>query len=1383
MGKFHLFCRLKLLQRPMKLKTNILLIALQIMLSTALGLAKAAGPARYFQAIPGQYNHQITTIHQHSNGLMWIGTANGLYTYDGYSVMPVLSQNPDSVTFLNDHIIKICEDAKGRLWVRTQGRYGVYDPKMLKEVGPFSNILEDIGIDGDVLVNDIQSDKDGSIWLAVAGEGIYKVPGGSEKAIKSSFVPSKDYNVSRMIFNKYGSAVVVDESGALTWIDPSTLKVIDYAKPNHSKHPIVKENYQLSSVDKFNRYWVYSPTVIQLYDVNDGKWVTELIPDKLKHGLIKSIYQDNKGVVWVARDNHGLEIIEKIDERPNFITVDNPGDITYKNTVTCFFEDNTGTVWLGTQKKGLLTHNDCVRKFALEELPDVNCMLPSSDTWVWVGTDSSGLWRWNTATGEKYFVPDPSEGESPAAITSLVSTPDNTLYVGAFAHGIRKVRNGIYEKVVTNTPLDTSFAWSLASDNSTGLWIATLGGGVFHYEPSTGEVKQFTDSNSGLQSNYINTVIRTKDDRTYFGHSNGVSYYEPADGLIHDLTDLNKNLNTQGWVVTQLSEDSRGLLWAATTDGLKVIDRIHGIITHVKTFQGKNNIIAGIVEDNKGSLWISEGRTLTNITVNYLDTSGALELNQKHYDTSDGLMDSEFNQRSFAKTPSGEILVGGLYGANRFNPIDIKYNSINPKVIFTNLYISNKLINPGEEYKGKPILTTALHNGGDVNLPHGTKDFTIYFTTDNYAQSEKTSYHYKLEGYDNEWLTLPEGHHSVTYTNLPSGHYRLLVMGINSDGYESEIPGILNITVGASFWVSIWAILIYVVLLALLGLGIYYITNRITKKRIQERMREEERKKQEEINQLKFQFFTNISHDLRTPLTLIVSPLDQMIKETEDERQRKRLKLLKDNSLRLLTLVNQLLDFRKNEVAGLNYNPEEGDMVSFAKDVCNSFTTMSERKKVNFSFYSDRDEIIMSFDKDKIEKIFMNLLGNAFKFTPSYGRVDVSLEVIGDDSQKLRIKVADSGPGIPDEDKEKIFNQFYQSNDKVGSQVQMGSGIGLSMVKEYVRLHDGTIRVTDNVEYGSVFILEIPILHITSADDTTLMHIHKDKDDKIEGTDTISYPAMQVATPDKKEKTIDSLPVALVVDDNPDMTEMLKFELEKDFNVLTASDGNDALKVLQKSKPSIIVTDLMMPGMDGIELCRRLKSNPDTVGIPVIILTAKHDLAVKIEGLTLGADDYITKPFNLDVLRLRMNRLIQLTAKGATRPLMEPEPESIKVTPLDEKLIEKAMKYVSDKLESTNLSVEELSDHLGMSRVQLYKKIKQITGKTPIEFIRIIRLKRAAQLLRESQLNVSEIAYRTGFNSPKVFSKYFKEEFGILPSVYQDKEGSVYSDQRLTIND
>lgn len=1342
----------------------------------------SAAARQHFEGIPGSYNHLITTIHRHSSGLVWVGTAAGLCRFDGYNVTPAQTQMPDSITFINEYISKICEDAQGRLWIKSQGEYGIYDPSTHTEDADINSVLKKVGIP-EGLITDIESDKDGSIWLAMSGDGIYKIPGGTEQAVKTAYTPHKDYNVSCIVFNKFGSPVCVDESGTLTWIDPHSLKIIEQVKPERPISVNRKEEYQLA-VDKNNRYWIYSPQIIELYDGNEGKWITDKIYGSERHGNTKCIYQDNKGDLWIARDNHGLEKIEKIGDQLHFVAADSPGDITYKNTLTYYLDDDGGTMWIGTYKKGLVTTNESVYKFDLEELPDVNCMLAGTNNWVWVGTDSSGLWRWNSLTGEKQAVPDYSEGESPAAITSLAAGNDNTLYVGAFSHGLRRVRDGKFENVKTGTALDTSYAWSLTSDGAGGLWISTLGAGVFHYNPATGDVKQYTEDNSGLRSNYVTTSIKSKDGRTYFGHAGGIDYFDPADGLIHDMKDLNKKFDTSGWKISQIFEDSRGLLWIGTSQGLKVIDRTHPKLTNVNTFQGKNNnYITGIIEDNGGSMWISEGRILTNIRVSYADLTGEIELNDRHYDTKDGLMDSDFNQRSFAKLPSGEILLGGLYGANRFVPAEIKYNSVNPNIIFTDLYISNKLVQPGEKRDGKTIITEALHDGGEITLPYATKDFTIYFTTDNYALPEKTTYLYKLEGYDDEWMTLPEGNHSVTNTNLSSGTYRLLVKGINSDGFESDSPAELKIKVCHSFWSTPWAFLIYAILLGAIIWGAIKLIRLREHKRFQLRVEDEERKKQEEINQLKFNFFTNVSHDLRTPLTLIVSPLDEMIKETHDNRQKKRLTLLKDNASRLLSLVNQLLDFQQNEATGLQFNPTEGDVVSFSKHVCDSFTSLSERKRINFLFYSDRKEIIMAFDKDKLEKILMNLLGNAFKFTPSYGSINVSLEQVGDEKPMLRIKVADTGPGIDDKDKEFIFDSFFQANDSGDPQIQVGNGLGLSMVKEYVKLHQGSVRVTDNVEKGSVFIIDLPIVHNdhespkeeteteVATDWTEPMVTETDAEEQL--PDDITEPEDEEY--DENEDALEGeLPVALVVDDNPDMTEMLRFELEKDFEVITAGDGNEALKKIEDRKPSIILTDLMMPGMDGKELCRQLKSNPETVSIPLIILTAKHDLGVKIEGLTIGADDYITKPFNLDILRLRMKRLIQLTHKGATRTLVEPEPESIKITPLDEKFIEKAMKYVSDNLDSPKLSVEELSDHLGMSRVRLYKKIKQITGKTPIEFIRIIRLKRAVQLLRESQLNVSEIAYRTGFNNPKIFSKYFKEEFGILPSVYQDKEGTEF---------
>ncbi|MDE5585833.1 MAG: response regulator [Muribaculaceae bacterium] len=1323
-----------------------------------MSITDAASQRRY-DAIPGPYNHLMTAMHRHGNGLIWVGTSTGLCRYDGYSIIPVHTEFSDSATVVNDYILKITEDSKGRLWLKTQSRYGMYDPATHKVSEGLSGIGYDTGISGKVI--EMEADRDGSLWVATDEDVLYNLPPEGGKARKVEGFPEKDFTITSITV-KDGMAVCTDESGTIAWIDPGSMKATRKVTPPGLLEKNGRQSYQLA-IDRQNRYWIYCTYTVEVFDGNSGEWISDRIADKDRNGNIRTIYQDNAGTLWVARDNHGLERIRIDSDAIRFLPSDTQDDITHRNTITCFMEDPYGSLWIGTYKMGLLTHNDCVHKFSVEQLPDVNCMLPSGDSWVWAGTDSSGLWKWNTDTGEKIRFPDASEGDSPAAITSLAAVGGD-IYVGSFSRGLRRVRGDRLEKMATGTQLDNCYIWSLTADRDGDLWISTLGDGIFRLDTASGETVSLKNAPNGLQSPFVVTSIKSKDGRIYFGNAYGISYYSPADGLVHNLKDLDNAFDTDGWRLTQLFEDSRGLIWAATSAGLKVIDRTHSRITKVKTGEGAfHNYITGITEDNGGSMWISEGRSLINLKISYNDKTGELNVSPRPYDTRDGLIDCDFNQRALAKLPSGEILAGGLYGVNRFIPTEIKFNTVRPTVIFTDLYINNRLVHPGEKHDGRVNIDSALQDGGTIDLSYATPDFTVYFTTDNYALPEKTTYQYCLKGYSDEWRTVLPGQHSVTYTNLSPGHYRLLVKGINSDGYESVKPAELLITVHPPFWASTWAFAVYVLIALLAVWGIVRIVMRLERRRYERRIEEENRNKQEEINQLKFKFFTNVSHDLRTPLTLIVSPLEEMMKEATEPRQKERLSLMKTNATKLLTLVNQLLDFRKNEVAGLQLNATEGDVVGFSRNVCSSFSAITERKKVALTFFSDRDCISMLFDRDKLEKIFMNLLGNAFKFTPVGGRVDVSLEQVGDENPMLRIKVADTGIGIKDKDKEHIFERFYQVDDNGDSHPNMGSGIGLSMVSEYVKLHQGSIRVTDNVGSGSVFIIDIPIRR--SCKDAP------DENGRIED-DFIPASAPMPEEEGGSPSSSGLRPVALVVDDNPDMTDMLKFELEADFEVLTASDGNEALKILEATTPAIILTDLMMPGMDGIELCRRLKSDPATVSIPLIILTAKHDLGVKIEGLTLGADDYITKPFNLDVLRLRMKRLIELTAKGATRTLVEPEPEAIRITPLDEKFIEKAMKYVSDNIDSSHLSVEELSDHLGMSRVRLYKKIKQITGKTPIEFIRIIRLKRAAQLLRESQLNVSEIAYRTGFNNPKVFSKYFKEEFGILPSLYQNREGT-----------
>ena len=584
---------------------------------------------------------------------------------------------------------------------------------------------------------------------------------------------------------------------------------------------------------------------------------------------------------------------------------------------------------------------------------------------------------------------------------------------------------------------------------------------------------------------------------------------------------------------------------------------------------------------------------------------------------------------------------------------------------------------------------------------------------------------------------------------------------INSDGYVGIKEATLGIVVNPPFWMSWWAYLLYTVgLVIVLFLARYRMLKREREKFHLQQI-ENEVAKNEEINNMKFRFFTNVSHELRTPLTLIISPLEGMLKETTDELQSTRLQLMYRNAQRLLHLVNQLLDFRKGEMSTHQLSLSEGDIISYVHSVCNSFLLMADKKHIQFSFFSGIDTFSMAFDADKVGKIVMNLLSNAFKFTPEGGRVTVMIEHVAGTPDILEIKIADTGIGISDVDKEHIFERFYQAGHK-GVEETTGNGIGLSLVRDFVTLHEGEVKVFDNIGMGSVFVIQFPVKHVETQ-------VQLPEETGMSAGDEEDKEMKEEAREETERK---NFPLLLIVDDNEDFRIFMRYSLELQYRVKLAVNGKEAWEMMQEELPDLVISDVMMPQMDGNELCRLIKQDKRTAHIPVILLTARQNTEAKLEGLQTGADDYVTKPFNMTILVLRIRKLIELSRyHRVTQGMIDPAPSEIVITSLDEKLIEKAIKYVEDNMSRTELSVEELSRELGMSRVHLYKKLLQITGKTPIEFIRVIRLKRAAQLLRESQLHVSEVAFEVGFNNPKYFSRYFKDEFGVLPSVYQEKEG------------
>ncbi|HKK11629.1 MAG TPA: hybrid sensor histidine kinase/response regulator transcription factor, partial [Flavobacteriaceae bacterium] len=605
-------------------------------------------------------------------------------------------------------------------------------------------------------------------------------------------------------------------------------------------------------------------------------------------------------------------------------------------------------------------------------------------------------------------------------------------------------------------------------------------------------------------------------------------------------------------------------------------------------------------------------------------------------------------------------------------------------------------------------------------------------------------YAYQIEGFNSQWV--PTQDNKIILSTLPSGDYKLLIKASNSDGVWSNTPTVLNMEVLPPFYFSVLAMVIYA--LAIFGLLAYFIYK--SKKRhllkLEEHRLEMDREKNMQINEMKLKFFTNISHDLRTPLTLIISPLQILLNNTLDANIRKKLNTVYKNANQLLSLINSLLDFRKLDVGIDTLNLKSGDFVNLIRDAHASFSVYAEERNIDLSLTSDLESLHMQFDKDKIQKVLINLLSNAFKYTSDGGVINIH---ISKEEDNVCVSVSDTGSGISDENKEYVFERFYQAKQK---QDKIGSGLGLHISKEYINIHGGTITLTDNEPQGCIFTFKIPIRKIDEIDDLPSMEvIDEDTVDEIEGLD------------DKNTR-----PVLLFVDDNKDLCEFIEDSLNGEYSIITAHDGQEALEQLEEHDVTIIVSDVMMPVMSGTELCKKVKTNIHWSHIPVILLTARTAEEYQLEGLELGADDYITKPFNFDLLRLRISKFIEWTERShhAFSQKLDVSPSEITITSLDEKLIDYAIKIVEEHMGDTEFSVELLGESLGLSRGHLYKKLKVITGKGPAEFIRIIRLKRGRQLLEKSQLQISEIAYEVGFNSPKRFTKYFKEEFGILPSEY-----------------
>ena len=1344
----------------------------------------------------GLSNNRINAIFKDSRGFMWFGTMSGLNRYDGYS-LKIFRHNPSDTTSINDsYILKIEEDNQGKLWVRTRSGYCVYDPE--NEIFSHSDALQiklmhDFGA---TFVTSVYKDNKQNFWLVDRNVGLFKIDKEQHLSLINKAENKSFLGITDLISDSKGNLWFINQYGVISCIETKTNKILYTNKYLNQLFIGVPLEYTIY-VDRDDELWITA--------ISDAKGIFWLVPKtnsfqhftndskngRLNTNIVNTIVQANDGNIWIGTDHGGLNILNKKNLAVQYLLniPDDPKSLN-QNSINSIYKDNTGIIWMGTFKKGINYYHENIFKFRLYrhlpsdinslEFDDIDCFAEDKLGNIWIGTNGGGLVYFNRSLNSfKTFKHNVANSNSISSniIIKLFIDSENKLWIGTFYGGLDCYDGQTFKHFKYDaknpTSLSNNIIWDIFEDSGKKLWIGTLGGGLDLFDRKNKEFSHYkTNAFNSVQSNYILALDEDKDKNLWIGTSDGVDVLDHKTGrFLHYSQNESSNSGLSNGNIIYIKVDTRDFIWIGTREGVNVFDKSKNkFIVFRKTDGLPDNTINTILEDKYHNMWIGTPKGLCNIKVSK-NAKNEYKFEFVNYDESDGLQGNEFNEHAALCTRNKELIFGGTNGFNLFTPEEIKKNEILPKLVFTDFQIFNKSIKVNEKVNNKIILSKSITESPAITLKFSDNVFSIEFAALSYIHPEKCQYKYILEGFNKEWLLTSADQRKATYTNLDPGEYTFKVKASNNDGLIGPQEASLKIIVQPPFWRTPLAYIIYILMLG--GALLVFMRIITERERINfkvEQARDEAERKQQ-LDLLKIKFFTNVSHEFRTPLTLILTPIEKLIKSATNSDQAKQMQMIQRNAKRLLNLVNELLEFRKIEVQELVLNLTRSEINSFVKDIFQSFTDLSDNKNIQFTYSSSINELNIYFDTTKLERILFNLLSNAFKFTPNGGSIKVELNIKTIPNQDItnwiEIKVTDTGIGIAANKHEKIFERFFQ-NDLPGNMLNQGSGIGLSLAKEFTKLHGGTISVESETGKGSCFTVLLPVNEkITESDEAYKSNLY-----------ISSTSAEYSANSEEDGVLLSSKPLVLIVEDNDDFRFYLKDNLQKHYKIIEAENGSKGWLLAINKTPDLIVSDVMMPEMDGIELCKKIKTDMRTSHIPVILLTARASEEQKIQGYETGADEYIIKPFNYEILEIRINNLIKQRNKLQKnfQKQIEINPSEIVVTSLDEKLMQKALDLVEKNIGNPDFSVEELSKELGMSRAHLYNKLISLTGKSPIEFIRILRLKRAAQLLAKSQMSVSEIAFNVGFNNPKYFSQYFKAEFNVLPSEFKMENQNKSSD-------
>ncbi|MDX9847320.1 MAG: two-component regulator propeller domain-containing protein [Tenuifilaceae bacterium] len=1342
----------------------------------------ASQPVKHYSSDRDLSNSMITRIAQDEKGFIWISTEDGLNRFDGLKFINYRSIPNDSTSLTSNFVRTLFLDSTGKLWIGCINSLMVHDP----ERGTFKEVV----LHRDTLrlrphVTSIIELGNGDIMVATSGQGLAIVQPGQltgntnialTQRLSSEFVQYLYLDSKERIW-------IGTENEGLNLYDPKTdaLTIFQQQGRNGIK---ITSNY-ITSIAEDSKNNILVGTInggINRFSESDSTF--SIIPTLRGNKAtlpVRSIFKDTKGNIWVGTDGLGLWQLNTDRDvlMPSPVTL-TKFDVN-KSKIHCISQDHEGNLWLGVYHKGVVlipgkpNHFNSItyQQPGNRDLGggSITTIAEGKSNTIWIGSDSDGIYTFDCTSRqiEKVLHAQNNNQVYSNAITSIHIDKSSKLWVGTALDGFFKYdpstnqivhfnHNQLNENSLSNDKVNC-----ITQDTKGNLWVGTSGGGANMYNPQSGKFTRFVNNQqqpqTSLCNNWVNTIFCDSEGLIWMGTYNRLSVYNPENNTFRTLSVDNGFLPNN--IIYYVTEDSRKNIWIGTNDGLVRYDKRTDKAKFFTTNDGlSNNVICAILEDNNEQLWISTHHGISCFST----TDGTF----KNYFVHDGLQGNEFRRNSALKTQNGEFFFGGINGITWFVPEQIIRDQYIPEVYFTDLILYNRSVHINEAFDGKVILEKTIDNTETLNLEWHHKNFSLEFSTIGFNNPERISYQYRLVGFDKGWNSTGVLNRRATYTNLEPNSYVFEIRATDNDNYSSIRRLYVRIT--PPWWSTWWFKLIYSSF-ALFLIYFFYLYVRGVIRHRHELIQHEQHEK---FNEAKLQFFTNISHEIRTPLTLIAGPLEKLIAENKDQKLSKSYMMMYKNTHRLMRLVNQLLDIRKIDRGQLVMKYLETDLVKFIADIMQNFDYVAEKKSIKFTFTHKVEELMVWIDPNNFDKVLFNVLSNAFKYTPNNGVVEIKLKtdiILRDEDQSTRfvkISVSDTGPGIPDDNLNRIFDRFYQVD---GQSAKTGTGIGLHLSRSLIELQKGKIYAENRMDMpGSIFHILIPLgnAHVTELGSFSNEELASQKAEDIKTLEYIESTNLPTSSSQEEKPSRKPKPKILVADDDPQMLEYIKDELEKRYQIITCCNGKEAFEGVLQHKPNLIVSDVMMPVMDGIALCRKLKTNPETSHLPVILLTAKSQEEDMAEGLEIGADAYLTKPFNADLLAKNIQNLIanRERLKIKFSPGGNINATNTNVSSADQKLMERIVATIEEQISNPELTSEYLSTAVGMSRVHLFRKMKKITGQSPSDFIRKIRLQKAAQLIEGNAGFIKEIAFETGFTSLSHFSRSFHSFFGVKPSEF-----------------